>query len=259
MNFPMNHMNPPNAQPRPSRPFAIRPMEERDVAQVGEVEKDAFPEQFPPTSFRRELRNRLARYLLLSRSGDPTHAGQNGAGLPPLPSAPDAPDAPNAGNVAPANADGAPSAIGRFMSGARRMVWRRRNPSWRPGGELVAGFVGLWYITDEAHIVAIGVRSEYRGLGLGEALMIAAIEQAIEREARVVTLEVRVSNHVAQNLYKKYGFTARGTRKGYYSDNREDALIMTSEELADAGYRAQLQRLAEAHEARWGAIPRRIA
>ena len=258
MNSPMNHINPPNAQPCPPRPFAIRPMEERDVAQVGEVEKDAFPEQFPPTSFRRELRNRLARYLLLSRSGDPAHAGQNGAGLPPLPSAPDAPDADNA---APANADGAPGApgaFGRFMSGARRMVWRRRNPSWQPGGELIAGFVGLWYITDEAHIVAIGVRGEYRGLGLGEALMIAAIEQAIERQARVVTLEVRVSNHVAQNLYKKYGFTARGTRKGYYSDNREDALIMTSDELADAGYRAQLRRLAEAHEARWGAMPRTL-
>lgn len=222
------------------------------MAQVGEVEKDAFPEQFPPTSFRRELRNRLARYLLLSRSGDPAHAGQNGAGLPPLP------DAPDSGDDRPANAPSAPNAFGRLMSGARRMVWRRRNPSWQPGGELIAGFVGLWYITDEAHIVAIGVRGEYRGLGLGEALMIAAIEQAIEREARVVTLEVRVSNHVAQNLYKKYGFTARGTRKGYYSDNREDALIMTSEELADAGYRAQLRCLAEAHEARWGAMPRTL-
>lgn len=245
----MNQMNPPNAQPRP---FAIRPMEERDLAQVSEVEKDAFPEQFPPTSFRRELRNRLARYLLLSRSGDPAHAGQNGAGLPPLP------DAPDSGDDGTANAPSAPNAFGRLMSGARRIVWRRRNPSWQPGGELIAGFVGLWYITDEAHIVAIGVRGEYRGLGLGEALMIAAIEQAIEREARVVTLEVRVSNHVAQNLYKKYGFTARGTRKGYYSDNREDALIMTSEELADAGYRAQLRRLAEAHEARWGAMPRTL-
>jgi len=233
-------------------------MEERDLAQVSEVEKDAFPEQFPPTSFRRELRNRLARYLLLSRSGDSAHAGQNAAGLPPLPSAPDAADAPNAGNAAPANAPGAPNALGRLMSGARRMVWRRRNPSWQPGGELIAGFVGLWYITDEAHIVAIGVRGEYRGLGLGEALMIAAIEQAIEREARVVTLEVRVSNHVAQNLYKKYGFTARGTRKGYYSDNREDALIMTSEDLADSDYRARLQGLAAEHEARWGAMSRTL-
>ena len=256
MNSPMNHMNPPNAQPCPPRPFAIRPMEERDLAQVSEVEKDAFPEQFPPTSFRRELRNRMARYLTLVRSGDPTHAGQNRAGLPPLPNAPDA------DGVGPPNANGADSAPGAFerlMSGARRMVWRRRNPSWQPGGELIAGFVGLWYITDEAHIVAIGVRSEYRGLGLGEALMIAAIEQAIQRGARVVTLEVRVSNHVAQNLYKKYGFTERGTRKGYYSDNREDALIMTSENLSDDACRAQLQRLAEAHETRWGAIPRRIA
>ena len=154
---------------------------------------------------------------------------------------------------------GANSALGRLMSGARRMVWRRRNPSWLPGTELIAGFVGVWYIADEAHIVSIGVRTEYRGLGLGEALLITAMEQAIEREAIVVTLEVRVSNHVAQNLYKKYGFTERGVRKGYYSDNREDALIMTSEELADAGYRAQLQRLSAARADRWGAIPSRIA
>ena len=229
------------------RPFAIRPMEERDFAQAIEVEKDAFPEQFPPTSFGRELRNGMARYLTLSRSGDPAHPAQSAAGLPPLPNA----DAESASG----NANGA---FGRLMSGARRMVWRRRNPSWQPGSDLIAGYVGVWYITDEAHIVAIGVRSEYRGLGLGEALLIASMDQAIEREARVVTLEVRVSNYVAQNLYKKYGFTERGVRKRYYSNNGEDALIMTSEELVDADYRAELQRLESDHAERWGGIPRRI-
>ena len=232
------------------RPFAIRPMEERDFAQALEVEKDAFPEQFPPTSFGRELRNGMARYLVLSRSGDPAHPGQSAAGLPPLPDA----DAESA----PGNSNGADSAFGRLMSGARRMVWRRRNPSWTPGTELIVGYVGVWYITDEAHVVAVAVRSEYRGLGLGEALLIAAMEQAVEREASVVTLEVRVSNHVAQNLYTKHGFTKRGVRKGYYSDNREDALIMTSENLSDGSCRAQLQRLESNHAKRWGAIPRHI-
>ena len=216
-------------------------MRERDLTQAGEVEKDAFPEQFPSTSFGRELRNRLARYLVLSRSGDPARAD---AGLPPLPSA--------------AETSNRVGALDRLVSGTLRMVGRRRYSSWRPGDEFIAGFVGLWYITDEAHIVAIGVRSEYRGLGLGEALLIAAIEQAIEREAQVVTLEVRVSNYVAQNLYKKYGFTERGIRKGYYSDNREDALIMTTGELSDTDYRATLRQLEAAHADRWGATPRTL-
>ncbi|CAI7989174.1 Putative [ribosomal protein S18]-alanine N-acetyltransferase [Geodia barretti] len=113
-------------------------------------------------------------------------------------------------------------------------------------------------MVDEAHIVSIGVRSEYRGLGLGELLLISAIEQAIETESRVVTLEVRVSNHVAQNLYKKYSFTERGVRRGYYSDNREDALIMTTEPIRHDTYREELKGLITSHEKRWGPCPRQI-
>jgi ribosomal-protein-alanine N-acetyltransferase len=128
--------------------------------------------------------------------------------------------------------------------------------SWRPGEELVAGFVGLWYVVDEAHIVSIGVRSEYRGLGLGEMLLISAIEQARQMKSRVMILEVRMSNYVAQNLYKKYGFTKRGVRKGYYSDNREDALIMTTTPLDTDDYARNLERLDDAHESRWGRSPR---
>ena len=143
----------------------------------------------------------------------------------------------------------------RLVTGARR-VWRGRNPSWQPGDDLIVGFVGLWYMVDEAHIVSIGVRSEYRGLGLGELLLISAIEQAIEMESRMVTLEVRVSNYVAQNLYKKYGFTERGVRKGYYSDNREDALIMTTGAIGSNEYREELRGLIDSHEERWGASAR---
>ena len=143
----------------------------------------------------------------------------------------------------------------RLVTGARR-VWRGRNPSWQPGDDLIVGFVGLWYMVDEAHIVSIGVRSEYRGLGLGELLLISAIEQAIEMESRMVTLEVRMSNYVAQNLYKKYGFTERGVRKGYYSDNREDALIMTTGAIESDEYREELKGLIDSHEERWGASAR---
>ena len=215
-------------------------MEERDLGQTAEVEKDAFPTLFPPTSFRRELRNRIARYLVLSRSSESL---DDKTGLPPFPEA-------------PAETRNGPL-FNRLVTGARQM-WRGRNPSWQPGDDLIAGFVGLWYMVDEAHIVSIGVRTEYRGFGLGELLLISAIEQAIEMESRVVTLEVRVSNYVAQNLYKKYGFTERGTRKGYYSDNREDALIMTTGPIRSAEYREDLRELTSAHEQRWGQSPRQI-
>ena len=213
-------------------------MEERDLRQVSEVEKDAFPTQFPPTSFRRELRKRIARYLIVAR-GD-VH-GRPSPGLPPLP------------NSEVESADGL--LLNRLVRGARE-VWRRHAASWRPGEELVAGFVGLWYVVDEAHIVSIGVRSEYRGLGLGEMLLISAIEQARQMKSRVMILEVRMSNYVAQNLYKKYGFTKRGVRKGYYSDNREDALILTTTPLDTDDYARNLERLADAHESRWGRSPR---
>ena len=215
-------------------------MEERDLGQAAEVEKDAFPTLFPPTSFRRELRNRIARYLVLSRSSE---SPDDSTGLPPFPEA-------------PTEARNGPL-FNRLVTGARQM-WRGRNPSWQPGDDLIAGFLGLWYMVDEAHIVSIGVRTEYRGFGLGELLLISAIEQAIEMESRVVTLEVRVSNYVAQNLYKKYGFTERGTRKGYYSDNREDALIMTTGPIMSAEYREDLRELTSAHEQRWGQSPRQI-
>ena len=107
----------------------------------------------------------------------------------------------------------------------------------------MAGFVGLWYVVDEAHIVSIGVRSEYRGLGLGEMLLIAAIEQTRQMKSRVMTLEVRMSNYVAQNLYKKYGFTKRGVRRGYYTDNREDARHLDYKPTEHRRLRPQLQSL----------------
>ena len=217
--------------PPSARPFVVRPMEERDLAQAGEVERDAFPTQFPPTAFRRELGNPLSRYMVLARVDDPNQPDPR---LPPLPDAP------------PARRKGA---LGRFMDGARQAVWRMRNPSWQPGDDLIAGFVGMWRVADEAHVVAIGARTEYRGLGLGELLLIAAVRHAVETKAAIVTLEVRVSNRVARNLYEKYGFTERGVRKAYYSDNREDALIMTVELR---GRERAFRELASRHERRWG-------
>lgn len=91
---------------------------------------------------------------------------------------------------------------------------------------LVLGYGGLWIIVDEAHVTNIAVHPEYRGIGIGNMLMDAMIDICRLELVVGITLEVRASNVVAQNLYKKFGFVQEGMRKGYYEDNSEDALIL---------------------------------
>lgn len=91
---------------------------------------------------------------------------------------------------------------------------------------IVIGYAGMWLILDEGHITNIAVHPEYRKIGAGNLLLEALIEICRIESANSLTLEVRKSNLVAQNLYKKYGFLEQGIRKGYYGDNKEDAVIM---------------------------------
>lgn len=88
------------------------------------------------------------------------------------------------------------------------------------------GYCGVWLILDEAHITNIAILPQYRGMKLGEMIMNKMMEIASSRGAIVMTLEVRVSNRVAQSLYRKLGFQDGAIRKNYYSDNQEDALVM---------------------------------
>ncbi|MGF6356518.1 ribosomal-protein-alanine N-acetyltransferase [Paenibacillus sp. 4624] len=88
------------------------------------------------------------------------------------------------------------------------------------------GYAGMWTIMDEAHITNIAVRKAYQGRKLGEKLLDELMKTAAYLGMERMTLEVRVSNVVAQNLYQKKGFESAGLRKGYYSDNGEDAMIM---------------------------------
>ncbi|WP_413466020.1 ribosomal protein S18-alanine N-acetyltransferase [Metabacillus litoralis] len=92
--------------------------------------------------------------------------------------------------------------------------------------EQIVGYCGLWVIMEDAQITNIAVHPEYRGLQIGESLLKFAVQLSKEMKAKRITLEVRVSNHVAQSLYKKVGFVTGGIRKRYYTDNQEDALIM---------------------------------
>jgi ribosomal-protein-alanine N-acetyltransferase len=121
--------------------------------------------------------------------------------------------------------------------------WRRM---LRPTSSPLVGYGGFWLIADEAHISTLAVAQKWRGLGIGELLLTAMIEQALGMKAIMVTLEVRVTNTVAQNLYRKYGFVITGTRLRYYRDNDEDAHIMTVEDVASAEYQRKFTRLQEA-------------
>lgn len=107
----------------------------------------------------------------------------------------------------------------------------------------IVGYIGLWYILEEAHIVSIGVDQGYRNCGLGEFLMIKAIDSAINKNSELVTLEVRISNHSAQKLYSKFGFNEVGIRKNYYLDDREDALIMTTDSILNSNYQEKFNKI----------------
>ena len=97
-------------------------------------------------------------------------------------------------------------------------------------GELV-GYAGTWHIIDEGHITTIAVKKEYLRNHIGEAIIQRIIDDCYANEIKYLTLEVRVSNIPAIKLYEKYGFQSLGTRKGYYQDNNEDALIMWTENI----------------------------
>lgn len=90
----------------------------------------------------------------------------------------------------------------------------------------IVGYGGVWIVVDEAHITNIALLPDYRGRKLGLALMRKIMEISREMGAKTMTLEVRMTNLVAQSLYKKLGFQEGAIRKNYYTDNMEDALVM---------------------------------
>lgn len=123
-------------------------------------------------------------------------------------------------------------------------------------GRMLA-FGGLWLMVGEAHVVTVAVLPEEQRRGLGRAVVHALIELAAESGMELATLEVRVSNEAARALYRAYGFYEVGTRKRYYSDNGEDAVIMTTEGLETPAYQERLERLARVLDERFpGIVPR---
>jgi ribosomal-protein-alanine N-acetyltransferase len=177
--------------------FRLEPMCQDDVAEVSRVERRCFASPWPASAYRRELRNREQNYYVVLRA---------------LPTA----TSPHIGNTHADGHDGTAHHGEGFRTLPRwALLPFPRRVLAPPNGPHVAGFAGMWSVFDEAHVTTIGVDHGYRGRGFGELLLLALIDEAVRRGATWLTLEVRVSNDVAQRLYRKYGFAVQGTRRRY--------------------------------------------
>ncbi|MBI2830120.1 MAG: ribosomal protein S18-alanine N-acetyltransferase [Chloroflexi bacterium] len=203
-------------------PYYVRPMRKEDIPQASAIDREAFATMWPPTNFHYELTNWMAHYVVACE------------GIRPASPPPAAESAP------------VPKVSMGFFSRLKALF--QGNHATKPQtSENVIGFAGFWVMAGEAHVTNIAVREQWRGKGVGELLIISALDQAIKLDAQEATLEVRVSNTVAQNLYRKYGFNEMGVRREYYTDNKEDALIMTTDKLDSTSFQARFQKLKEAY------------
>jgi len=196
-------------------------MREEDISQVLEIDREAFPTQwpYPAYAYKRELNNHLASYIVVEdqeNTWQESHQPVTKTLLQPV------------------------------------MHFLRRHPNDNQDNPppCIVGFAGVWRMLDEAHLTTIAVRKTYRGRGIGELILIRVVDMATGFGAAVVTLEVRISNIVAQSLYRKYGFKSAGIRKGYYSEDGEDALIMTTDPIVSEPYCARFEGLKEQYEKR---------
>ena len=112
----------------------------------------------------------------------------------------------------------------------------------RAGAEVI-GFAGIWLMVDQAHITTFAVDPEWRRQGVGSQMILALLRMSRTLGARQATLEVRLSNLAARKLYERFGFRPVGVRPRYYTDNAEDALIMTTDDLDDPEMVARVARL----------------
>ena len=105
----------------------------------------------------------------------------------------------------------------------------------------IIGLGCFWAILAEAHLTMIVIEPDYQGQGLGQLLLCSLLDQAIKQKLERATLEVKVSNQIALNLYEKFGFKIAGTRKGYYQKTQEDALILWQNGINSPEFSENLQ------------------
>jgi ribosomal-protein-alanine N-acetyltransferase len=203
-------------------PYRLRLIRREDITQVAEIDREAFSTQWPPTNYRHELQNSLAHYTVACD---------------------------DRGMVEETTTQVVPKkGLSGLITGVRQLFRRSRfYGNEPPSRQYIVGFAGFWITSDEAHMTSIAVRESYHRQGLGELLLISNIDLAVQLKARIITLEVRASNTAAQALYSKYGFNQVGLRRGYYIDNKEAAVLMSTEDISAASFQSHFQQLKQAH------------
>jgi ribosomal-protein-alanine N-acetyltransferase len=214
--------------------FVVEPMRLEHIPSVSAIEKLSFPQPWPQNAYRREItENRMAHYVVVRRLGE-------------QPQPPPTPPAPPSGDLF--------GRLGRLL----RPSESPRSAELEHELRSIVGYAGIWVMTDEAHITTIASHPDVRGMGVGEFLLVALIHRGIEVGARWMTLEVRASNSVAQNLYRKYTFKEMGVRRRYYSDNGEDALVMWTDAMDSESFQATFEKNERKLAGRLGAAEVRL-
>jgi ribosomal-protein-alanine N-acetyltransferase len=194
--------------------YRVEPMTSHDIAAVMQIEQEAFSAPWSARAYDYELQyNEMAHYFVVRSHPAAGASGQTR-------------------NTTPA-------------SWWQRLVRREKDVSvpTTVGQNHILGYGGFWLMVDEAHISTIAAHRDWRRRGIGELLLASMIDAGAEIGAHMITLEVRLSNVNAQSLYRKYGFEVTGRRKGYYSDNGEDALIMSTPTVTTAEFQSRMQDL----------------
>jgi ribosomal-protein-alanine N-acetyltransferase len=199
-------------------------MRKEDISQVTDIDHEAFSSWWPLTNYEHELENHMAHYIVACDDAE---------------------------KYIEEEPDG--NSLSRLKSKVKELFNHNGGIETPPAQQdKIAGFAGFWIMAGEAHIISIAVRSSYRGRGIGELILAHLIDLAQSLGADIVTLEARVSNYIAQNLYVKYGFKNVGTRRAYYTDNREDAVIMTTDTIISLPYQSKLRKLKQEYTKRYG-------
>ena len=213
--------------------FSVEPMRVEHIPAVATIERRCFTQPWPSNAYRKELQsNRMAHYFVVRRLDDENGARSGVAVRQTVPAL----------STAPSSAPTENGILGKLSRLFRGPTDTPSSPAIDAELRTIVGYAGLWLMTDEAHITTIAVDPSVQGYGIGELLLLGLIDRAKQIGARWLTLEVRVSNEVAQNLYRKYTFKEMGVRRRYYSDNGEDALVMWTDPIDSETFQEALRR-----------------
>ena len=185
--------------------LTLRYMQTNDIKQVSTIDHLSFDPPWPSNSYTFEINQSTVSHMVVLEELEANNSQ-------PVPSS---------------------KPLRRFIN-----QLRGRAAAPHPNRKIV-GYGGLWKIADEAHVSTIAIHPDYRGNSYGEILLAGMYYKAITLNANYIVLEVRVSNTVAQNLYRKYNFVNFDVKKNYYRSDNEDAYDMRAtfdDELIETFY-----------------------